>query len=142
MPLLLGVQTCALDRKSTRLNSSHTIISYAVFCLKKTAAMSLGWMLRTASQIERAVETRPFSTKDLTSFTAEETRPATPGTRPLTDENAPSNRPATNAAPPIAKSSIACSFPRAFDQRPPVIEPDLTTPFSFCAKSSLGIQIR
>src|SRR3954462_7280329 len=25
----------ALDRKSTRLNSSHTIISYAVFCLKK-----------------------------------------------------------------------------------------------------------
>src|SRR3954467_67089 len=30
-----GVQTCALDRKSTRLNSSHTIISYAVFCLKK-----------------------------------------------------------------------------------------------------------
>src|SRR3954449_811936 len=53
-----GVQTCALpihtselqshshlvcrllefrrvDRKSTRLNSSHTLISYAVFCLKK-----------------------------------------------------------------------------------------------------------
>src|SRR5436190_8883375 len=27
-----GVQ---LDRKSTRLNSSHTVISYAVFCLKK-----------------------------------------------------------------------------------------------------------
>src|SRR5437588_8875019 len=25
---------CA-DRKSTRLNSSHTVISYAVFCLKK-----------------------------------------------------------------------------------------------------------
>src|SRR4051795_6896487 len=33
---MLGVQTCALpDRKSTRLNSSHTLISYAVFCLKK-----------------------------------------------------------------------------------------------------------
>src|SRR5258708_16951738 len=29
--LLLG----QLDRKSTRLNSSHQIISYAVFCLKK-----------------------------------------------------------------------------------------------------------
>src|SRR3954449_2972177 len=28
-----GVQTC--DRKSTRLNSSHTLISYAVFCLQK-----------------------------------------------------------------------------------------------------------
>src|SRR5215211_8699549 len=29
--------TCerARDRKSTRLNSSHTVISYAVFCLKK-----------------------------------------------------------------------------------------------------------
>src|SRR2546430_11852665 len=26
---------CCLDRKSTRLNSSHSQISYAVFCLKK-----------------------------------------------------------------------------------------------------------
>src|SRR5256886_11207926 len=26
---------CAVDRKSTRLNSSHSQISYAVFCLKK-----------------------------------------------------------------------------------------------------------
>src|ERR1017187_8523886 len=26
---------CKLDRKSTRLNSSHRCISYAVFCLKK-----------------------------------------------------------------------------------------------------------
>src|SRR3954467_15492672 len=26
------------DRKSTRLNSSHTIISYAVFCLKKNTS--------------------------------------------------------------------------------------------------------
>src|SRR5438132_6434920 len=34
----LGVGLDALvspDRKSTRLNSSHTVISYAVFCLKK-----------------------------------------------------------------------------------------------------------
>src|SRR5258708_29589084 len=28
-------RTSVLDRKSTRLNSSHQIISYAVFCLKK-----------------------------------------------------------------------------------------------------------
>src|SRR3712207_7729838 len=28
--------TILLDRKSTRLNSSHANISYAVFCLKKT----------------------------------------------------------------------------------------------------------
>src|SRR5260221_6060388 len=27
------------DRKSTRLNSSHTVISYAVFCLKKKKTM-------------------------------------------------------------------------------------------------------
>src|SRR5258708_23044925 len=27
--------TVSIDRKSTRLNSSHQIISYAVFCLKK-----------------------------------------------------------------------------------------------------------
>src|SRR5258708_24686645 len=30
-----GIQEDRLDRKSTRLNSSHQIISYAVFCLKK-----------------------------------------------------------------------------------------------------------
>src|SRR5438128_7858437 len=29
----------ALDRKSTRLNSSHGSISYAVFCLKKTVTI-------------------------------------------------------------------------------------------------------
>src|SRR2546430_3244583 len=28
-------QACPTDRKSTRLNSSHSQISYAVFCLKK-----------------------------------------------------------------------------------------------------------
>src|SRR5436190_9548958 len=39
--VLLNVTTrrpptcCRRDRKSTRLNSSHTVISYAVFCLKK-----------------------------------------------------------------------------------------------------------
>src|SRR2546426_2887595 len=27
--------SCGIDRKSTRLNSSHLVISYAVFCLKK-----------------------------------------------------------------------------------------------------------
>src|SRR2546426_3415391 len=31
----LGDQTAVGDRKSTRLNSSHLVISYAVFCLKK-----------------------------------------------------------------------------------------------------------
>src|SRR5256885_16591923 len=31
----LGKSTIQIDRKSTRLNSSHLVISYAVFCLKK-----------------------------------------------------------------------------------------------------------
>src|SRR5258708_14590420 len=34
-PSLMRYQAGGLDRKSTRLNSSHQIISYAVFCLKK-----------------------------------------------------------------------------------------------------------
>src|SRR5258708_13398683 len=33
--LVLGTLVQIKDRKSTRLNSSHQIISYAVFCLKK-----------------------------------------------------------------------------------------------------------
>src|SRR5438477_8793856 len=34
-PLQEALSGPALDRKSTRLNSSHMSISYAVFCLKK-----------------------------------------------------------------------------------------------------------
>src|SRR3989304_161467 len=33
----VSVVAVSLDRKSTRLNSSHGYTSYAVFCLKKTA---------------------------------------------------------------------------------------------------------
>src|SRR2546429_6860506 len=33
----------ALDRKSTRLNSSHGYISYAVFCLKKKKTHAYSW---------------------------------------------------------------------------------------------------
>src|SRR2546426_5719470 len=32
------------DRKSTRLNSSHLVISYAVFCLKKKKITTNGWV--------------------------------------------------------------------------------------------------
>src|SRR5438034_6248590 len=32
---VLQIEATLVDRKSTRLNSSHTVISYAVFCLKK-----------------------------------------------------------------------------------------------------------
>src|SRR5690625_6822934 len=31
----VGITRSVIDRKSTRLNSSHVAISYAVFCLKK-----------------------------------------------------------------------------------------------------------
>src|SRR6266513_5121370 len=34
------------DRKSTRLNSSHVSISYAVFCLKKKIEFQEGWHYR------------------------------------------------------------------------------------------------
>src|SRR5256885_8519731 len=33
--ILVGPMALCEDRKSTRLNSSHLVISYAVFCLKK-----------------------------------------------------------------------------------------------------------
>src|SRR3712207_7513266 len=46
-----------VDRKSTRLNSSHANISYAVFCLKKkqipTAIAALGQRLVTARSSTR-----------------------------------------------------------------------------------------
>src|SRR2546422_6194312 len=34
------LRDCGTDRKSTRLNSSHGYISYAVFCLKKKKKIS------------------------------------------------------------------------------------------------------
>src|SRR5256885_11269093 len=37
------------DRKSTRLNSSHLVISYAVFCLKKRESIPLTRISRTQS---------------------------------------------------------------------------------------------
>src|SRR5699024_12652461 len=38
-----------LDRKSTRLNSSHVSISYAVFCLKKKKHVNMNDQQRTRS---------------------------------------------------------------------------------------------
>src|SRR5258708_26768158 len=41
------------DRKSTRLNSSHQIISYAVFCLKKKKKSRLrGYPLSTSRRLQ------------------------------------------------------------------------------------------
>src|SRR5690625_6558979 len=37
---------CVRDRKSTRLNSSHVAISYAVFCLRKKSLIRMKLMAR------------------------------------------------------------------------------------------------
>src|SRR5690625_245017 len=40
-PIVLLLVFLCTDRKSTRLNSSHVAISYAVFCLKKKKRMKI-----------------------------------------------------------------------------------------------------
>src|SRR5256885_9096749 len=43
-----------IDRKSTRLNSSHLVISYAVFCLKKKNHAASNFVPSTARSVPRA----------------------------------------------------------------------------------------
>src|SRR5436190_14363776 len=43
------------DRKSTRLNSSHTVISYAVFCLKKKKDEPLDVTLKQLTALKRTL---------------------------------------------------------------------------------------
>src|SRR2546429_6400272 len=46
------------DRKSTRLNSSHGYISYAVFCLKKKKKKSFGFAIQAHDRpCARALQT-------------------------------------------------------------------------------------
>src|SRR5690554_7431977 len=45
-----GQQFALRDRKSTRLNSSHVRISYAVFCLKKKTYPTL-YCIKSVSQL-------------------------------------------------------------------------------------------
>src|SRR2546430_13503592 len=56
--VLDGSPVDAPDRKSTRLNSSHSQISYAVFCLKKKNYLNV--QLASRSTVLAAVES--FST--------------------------------------------------------------------------------
>src|SRR2546426_1560674 len=50
-----GTDACAdRDRKSTRLNSSHLVISYAVFCLKKKKKQCNGWTMTEDSSMQAA----------------------------------------------------------------------------------------
>src|SRR2546426_6378448 len=50
---LLCPQAQERDRKSTRLNSSHLVISYAVFCLKKKKKKPKTLAAQTHPSIER-----------------------------------------------------------------------------------------
>src|SRR5256885_4067918 len=43
------------DRKSTRLNSSHLVISYAVFCLKKKKGLRIDNVVRSVEHLLRCV---------------------------------------------------------------------------------------
>src|SRR5690348_18047148 len=51
--MLRGETEEVQDRKSTRLNSSHPSISYAVFCLKKKNITYLSLLVHTSSRPER-----------------------------------------------------------------------------------------
>src|SRR5256885_4575487 len=55
-----ALATKDLDRKSTRLNSSHLVISYAVFCLKKKKKK----FLHTTAQTSYLVESQSSSLSD------------------------------------------------------------------------------
>src|SRR5437899_5499359 len=51
----------AVDRKSTRLNSSHLGISYAVFCLKKKIKMAISRQIRTqVDKFAQALDKAPI----------------------------------------------------------------------------------
>src|SRR5207249_11010534 len=51
LPALGLVSDTAADRKSTRLNSSHVSISYAVFCLKKKKTNIITCTLLTSNPV-------------------------------------------------------------------------------------------
>src|SRR3989475_671707 len=65
-----------LDRKSTRLNSSHSQISYAVFCLKKKKEC------RILAPRDASLRTRPWCTPHQATAPATAPEPAQPPARP------------------------------------------------------------
>src|SRR2546430_3641298 len=92
---LRGADQRARDRKSTRLNSSHSQISYAVFCLKKKKTTH-----------RRPLRQRSFMT-------------AAPATRPTTDRSlAPHGTTRRSRTPHMHAADVCCRSPRT--QPPPV----------------------
>src|SRR5688500_19972866 len=53
-----------LDRKSTRLNSSHLVISYAVFCLKKKKKMKRKRYRSTMIKYKKSKSTKSHKTEE------------------------------------------------------------------------------
>src|SRR5256886_11562034 len=51
----MGERNAPPDRKSTRLNSSHSQISYAVFCLKKKKNKTFLVLQRTSARMTQSV---------------------------------------------------------------------------------------
>src|SRR2546430_9691989 len=80
------------DRKSTRLNSSHSQISYAVFCLKKKTRtllvpnikganrMDFGQIVHAFDELVARARKRTISPDAFRRTTASLTNPATVGT--------------------------------------------------------------
>src|SRR5256885_5855911 len=69
----------SIDRKSTRLNSSHLVISYAVFCLKKKKL--------TSNQMERQVKALLQQIHTHTLLDSQTTNFAPPTTQPWLDDH-------------------------------------------------------
>src|SRR5437867_10653548 len=55
---VIGIRHGWGDRKSTRLNSSHRTISYAVFCLKKKSGNRREWVLWQLQRTPRCLGLR------------------------------------------------------------------------------------
>src|SRR2546430_12616127 len=86
-PLLASRRAATLtvfprDRKSTRLNSSHSQISYAVFCLKKknTRHQVVSTVHATAAQTSSALSDR-LPTDDRSTYCVLRNRRALPNSR-------------------------------------------------------------
>src|SRR2546428_9715041 len=79
--------SCPRDRKSTRLNSSHDQISYAVFCLKKKKTERkhdvldrvLGRQLALGTRTAERLGTQPHLTKRLFAGLQDDATPAASG---------------------------------------------------------------
>src|SRR5687768_18361934 len=56
--MMAGERWCVEDRKSTRLNSSHGYISYAVFCLKKKKNKNIVILVLNLHPLNRLQNTR------------------------------------------------------------------------------------